>query len=113
MKKMLLSLSLCGLVLGVGGGVGRADGLYKNLQVLPKDITKDSLKAIMKKQSKALGVDCDHCHDQPNMAEDTEHKKIAREMMLMTEEINKKYITTGNQKVTCMTCHRGKEKPDA
>ena len=45
------------------------------------------------------------------MAKDIGHKKIAREMMRMTEEINKKYPTIkGN--VTCMTCHRGKAEPD-
>lgn len=93
-------------------GQAPAPGGFKDLQVLPKDISKADLKAIMKKQAKALGVDCDHCHNEPNMEADTDKKTIAREMMRMTAELNKKYHTTTNGKVTCMTCHRGKARPE-
>lgn len=111
----------------------RAQGKFKNLQVLPQDIDKAKLKAIMKAQAKALGVECDYCHTQPNMEVDTEHKKIAREMMRLVDEINagkfkpdakvtgskaltkarqfyQKYLP-GRQDITCMTCHEGKEEP--
>mgnify|MGYP000252241675 CR=1 FL=1 len=88
-----------------------AGGQWKALEVLPKDITKPKLKEIMKAQSKALGVDCDHCHKEPNMEADTPKKKIAREMMLMTAELNKKYRATTNGKVTCWSCHRGEKLP--
>ena len=87
----------------------------KNLHVLPKSTTKDQVKAIMKAQTKALGVECDFCHDVPDMASDkNEHKKIAREMMKMTEELNAKYVSKIAPKalVTCNTCHRGHEKPE-
>lgn len=83
----------------------------KNVQVLPKTISKDEIKAIMKKQADALGVDCDHCHAVPDMEKDTEHKGVARQMMRMADDVNKKYFK-GEIKVTCVTCHRGKEKPD-
>jgi hypothetical protein len=86
-------------------------GVFKDLQVLPKDITKAQLKTIMKEQSKALGVDCDHCHKEPDMAADTPKKAIAREMMRMQSEINKKYRTSTNGKVTCWSCHRGQARP--
>ncbi len=86
----------------------------KNLQVLPKTTTKEQLKIIMKEQSKALGVECDFCHDVPDMASDAnEHKKIARQMMKMTEEINAKWIkgtikSPEKHPVLCVTCHQGK-----
>src|SRR5262249_45521113 len=86
---------------------------WKNLQFLKKDISKDELKAVMKAQAKALGVDCDHCHDMPDADKDTKNKKIAREMMRMTHEINQKYLRGADVRVTCDTCHRGKEKPEA
>lgn len=87
----------------------------KNLQVLPKTLTKDQIKAVMKAQTKALGVECDHCHDVPDMASDkNEHKKIARDMMRLTDELNSKWFSgkVGKATITCNTCHRGKEKPE-
>ena len=50
---------------------------FTNLKVLSKSTTKDQMKKIMKGQSEALGVDCDFCHDENDMAsDDNEHKKI-------------------------------------
>lgn len=86
---------------------------WKNLQVLKKDISKDELKAVMKAQAKALGVDCDHCHDMPDADKDTKNKKIARDMMRMTEEVNARFLKAYDTRVTCDTCHRGKEKPES
>jgi hypothetical protein len=86
----------------------------KNLQVFPKGTTKEQVKAAMKSISKELGVECDHCHDVPDMASDKlAPKKIAREMMKMTEELNSKWIKKVDAKaeVTCNTCHRGEAKP--
>ena len=88
-----------------------AAGVWKNLQFLPKDITKPALKATMREMAKSLNVDCDHCHKEPDMAADTDKKKIAREMMEMVKTINSKYPMT-LKKVTCWTCHRGKPEPD-
>jgi hypothetical protein len=99
----------------LAGGSALADG-FKNLQVLPKTTTKDQVKALMKEQSKALGVECDFCHDVPDMASDAnEKKKISREMMKMTAEINGRWLKAmkGAEKhpVTCGTCHRGNDEP--
>jgi hypothetical protein len=102
----------------LSGGVALADGL-KNLQVLPKTTTKEEIKPIMRAQAKALGVECDFCHDVPDMASDkSEHKKVARQMMKMTAEINEKWLKPQfkdheKNKVTCGTCHQGKESPPA
>ena len=46
-----------------------------------------------------------------SMAKDTPKKEAARAMMLMTEDVNKKYFK-GQQKVTCVTCHNGKPNPN-
>jgi hypothetical protein len=100
------------LILGVLFAAGPAVAEWKNLQVLPKNISKDELKAVMKAQSKALGVECDYCHEMPTAEKDTDHKKVAREMMKMTNEINDKFIKDANHKVVCATCHRGKEEPE-
>ncbi|MDB4971413.1 MAG: c-type cytochrome [Myxococcales bacterium] len=96
------------------GGVAAAE--WKNVQVLPKTMSKDELKALMKAQSKALGVECDYCHDVPDMASDKNEKKlIARKMMQMQNEINEKWIKgwkgADKAKVSCGTCHQGHEEP--
>jgi hypothetical protein len=103
-----LSLALLPAVVGA-----EAPATFKNLQILPKHITKDELKAVMKAQSHALGVDCDYCHEMPDADKDTKNKKIAREMMRMTSEINAKFFKNEYVRVTCDTCHRGKEKPES
>lgn len=101
------------LIVGLGGAAW-AD--FKNLKVLPKTISKSELKTIMKAQSKALGVECDYCHDVPDMASDKlPHKETARKMMQMTAAINAQWIKgwKGAEKhqVTCGTCHRGHSSP--
>ena len=101
------------LVAGLSG-VAAAD--WKNVQVLPKTLSKDELKTLMKAQSKALGVECDYCHEVPDMASDkNEKKQIARKMMQMQNEINDKWIKgwkgADKAKVTCGTCHQGHEEP--
>lgn len=102
---------------------------WKNLKVLPQNITKDSLMFVMHTFNSSLGVDCAHCHtaqkDNPeklDFASDTKlNKEIARGMLIMTNDINSKYflphvpdpkpkqITT----VYCITCHRGNSNPEA
>lgn len=102
------------------------DRLYKNLKVLPKDITKPQLDSVMKHFTAALGVKCNFCHvrndDEKKTwnfpSDDNHHKKIAREMLKMTQKINKKYFDVDDSDemsttltVTCYTCHRGKPEP--
>ncbi|MFI5288785.1 MAG: c-type cytochrome [Polyangia bacterium] len=113
---LLLALAIP-LALSLPGAAALADGL-KNLQVLPKSTSKDEVKQIMKAQAKALDVECDFCHDVPDMASDKNPKKLtARQMMRMTAEINQHWLKgmkdAEKNKVTCVTCHRGKEIPDA
>jgi hypothetical protein len=102
------------ILVGATSGVALAE--FKNLQVLPKTISKDELKSYMKAQAKALGVECDYCHEVPDMASDKNEKKlIARKMIQMTNDINDKWLKgmkeADKNKVTCATCHQGHEQP--
>jgi cytochrome c5 len=97
----------------------------RNLKVLPKDISSDSLERVMDDFTVALNVDCRFCHapkdpKEPkklNYASDANQlKEITRTMLRMTNEINGRYMKTlpGNevQLVTCNTCHRGQPVPE-
>jgi hypothetical protein len=99
---------------------------FKNLQVLPKNITTDSLDKIMDGFNAQLGVDCKFCHVRDKKADtlifdkdDKSEKEIARNMMRMTMDINKKYFQFNEtvtaqqvQAVTCYTCHNGQPRPE-
>jgi Photosynthetic reaction centre cytochrome C subunit len=98
---------------------------FKNLQVLPKNITKDSLDKIMDGFNRSLGVDCKNCHVYNKELyrmdfdkDDKPEKEIARNMLRMTMDINNNYFQFNEtatkeemQAVTCYTCHRGEQIP--
>jgi len=89
---------------------------FKNLKILPKDISKDSLMALMKGYNQALGVKCNHCHTLMDKSSDEKHEKdIARHMIKFTNELNaKEFAPIGEQyknAIQCATCHRGSTKP--
>jgi hypothetical protein len=104
-------------------------GLFKNLKVLPQDITKDSLDHVMHNFTQSLGVRCTFCHVHTgddfktgwDMASDEKpEKETARYMMKMTAGINSTYFNFNNSDRTdtisvvgCVTCHRGIPHPDA
>lgn len=83
-----------------------------NLEVLPDSTSEDEIRQIMQEVSRALGVTCDHCHDDDDMSQDTEMKETARDMMRMTNAINNRHLSGSGSEVTCMTCHRGEATPD-
>ena len=96
---------------------------YKNLQVLPKDISREQLVGNMKFFAQSLGVRCTHCHvgaeGQPlstfDFASDAKPAKlVARKMLAMVHRINEQDFGVKDfkdVKVTCYTCHRGSTKP--
>ena len=98
-------------------------GLFKNLKVLPKDISKEQLDTIMHRFNAALGVRCNFCHafkdGKPDFPSDEKKEKyIARYMLHMTSEINMKYFNSENSTqpdtisvVKCVTCHHGNPHP--
>ncbi|MDT5062419.1 MAG: photosynthetic reaction center cytochrome c subunit [Acidobacteriota bacterium] len=83
----------------------------KNIQVL-KGLPESRLFPVMNFIGDSLGVRCSYCHvnnggDKWEWESDAKpEKKTAREMMLMTLAINKDSFS-GNQGVTCYSCHRG------
>lgn len=108
----------------------------ENLQVLPTDMSTDSVVAIMRGVATSLGVRCTFCHVEREpaagatpgpgagpfqnfdfKADDKEHKKVARLMMRMVDSVNTKFLAAIPNRddpptnVTCMTCHRGLPKP--
>jgi photosynthetic reaction center cytochrome c subunit len=102
---------------------------FKNLKVLPKDITEAQLKSVMGEFSISLGVHCNFCHARKadstqrglDFASDAKDaKNTARYMYKMTAELNAKYFNWNNSTrpdtihyVVCYTCHRGTNEPDA
>ena len=68
----------------------------------------------MKSIAKDLGVKCKYCHNMDDKSIDTPHKEKAREMIILTRQINE-YLQTlhkeeeeENITITCWTCHKGK-----
>lgn len=93
---------------------------FKNLQVLPQDISEEALEEIMEGFNEALGVKCTFCHvmhepmDFDFASDDKMQKNVARGMMRMTMDINKNYFNTENPmefSVNCYTCHQGEATP--
>lgn len=101
----------------------------KNLQVLPKDISREELIATMKSFAQGLGVRCEHCHvgegndlSKFDFAADTKPTKAtARRMIQMVRQLNDLVsglkvepgtpATKVPPQITCFTCHRGEKKP--
>lgn len=117
-KRILTALLIAGVACAViafsvapSAAQDKAKG-YKNLQVIPKDIDKKTLKKRMKAIAKATGKTCEDCHDTDDFSKDSKLKKQARKMMKMTAAINKELKKAKVKgKVDCITCHAGKEKP--
>ncbi|HTB32759.1 MAG TPA: c-type cytochrome [Bacteroidia bacterium] len=107
----------------------KPDEGFKNLKVLPKNITDDQLDSVMGEFSISLGVRCGFCHarkadttkrglDFPSDKKD--EKNIARNMYKMTAYLNSTYFNWNNSTrpdtihyVVCYTCHRGTHEPDS
>jgi len=130
MRGVLAAGVMCACVFGVvvagvsaqdqGRGQGRGRGQApppENLQVLPKDIERPALTAMMRSFTVALGVQCSHCHvgtPAERAKDDLPTKAKARTMIKMMMAINKDFVGVGEgepDKVTCFTCHRGALKP--
>ena len=116
------------MILGIAATNPPEEHHYKNLKILPKNISHDDLDKVMDGFKEALGVKCNFCHAADK--DSTQHKldfasdqkpekNIARGMMKMTGKINKKYFSYNKNDqgesiptVSCMTCHRGSAHPE-
>lgn len=128
-RKLMVMLTMVVIVVvGVAGTTApEHPTVYKNLKILPQDISREAMHDIMDVQfGDALGVHCDYCHakeagaDHPDFASDANPKKdIARDMMRMVLKMNqenfmvqKPMIGDSLMVVTCYTCHHGSAMPD-
>jgi tetratricopeptide (TPR) repeat protein len=130
----VMFIALAAVVLGAQGAAPGATGpqrppgapggseQHKNLQILPKDISRQQLGEIMQGFARSLGVGCDHCHMGEEMetmdwaSDDKDEKKNAREMMRLVRSINEglSALTKTDrprERVGCETCHRGLPLP--
>ena len=96
----------------------KEDHKFKNLKVLPKDISEEELDKVMDNFNFSLGVRCSFCHQRNDSTKHLDfpsdakgEKDIARGMMRMIYDLNKKYFNFNKDKVVpqtinCVTCHR-------
>ena len=100
---------------------------FKNLKVLPKNTSSKELQKIMVDEFQdGLGVGCNYCHAQEKeslhldyASDEKPEKEIARSMMLMTMDVNKKYFGVEHPligdsilTISCSSCHHGTPHPD-
>jgi Photosynthetic reaction centre cytochrome C subunit len=126
MKKMMIVGMIVMIFVSIAA-IGPPKGEYRNLRVLPRNISsKDMSRIMVDDVSDALGVSCGFCHaekegsHQLDYASDAKPEKaIARSMMRMTMRINKQYFNLKHPNlqdatltITCNTCHNGQPHPD-
>jgi hypothetical protein len=129
MRSLLLSLGLLG---SAGALAAQAPGHWPpdslvNTKVFPHATPVMQVVGAMRNITGALGVRCQFCHvgeegmplERFDFAKDEKRTKlVARQMMLMVQEINRRLDTLPehghagpNLQVTCATCHRGVSRP--
>src|SRR6516165_7360126 len=92
-----------------------AEEVFKNVQVL-KGIPVNQFMETMGFFAASLGLNCVYCHtaqsleDWTHFADDIPRKRMARNMILMVNDINKTKFG-GRRALTCYSCHRGAETP--
>ena len=97
--------------------------VFKNIQVdFLKKVPAGRLLLIMNQgYSRALGVNCKHCHVEDDFSKDDKRpKRCARDMALMHFSINQQLAKMQNLApnlnghfINCSTCHRGQIDPMA
>ena len=114
------------LAVGMAAAGAPAEGQFKNLKVLPRNIDSKTLSRIMVDEfGDGLGVSCNFCHAKENGSEKLDYvsdakpeKEMARSMMRMTLKINKKFfdvrhplLGSTSLVINCTTCHNGQPHP--
>jgi hypothetical protein len=94
-----------------------AEEVFKNVQLL-KGIPVKEFMGTMGMFSASLGLNCTDCHVEEaggnwaRYADDTDLKRTARRMMTMVDSLNKSMFG-GRRLVSCYSCHRGANRPQA
>ena len=131
-KNYIIILAVAAVFLSAGAAFiepQQKDEGFKNLKVLPKDITKEKLDSVMGHFSVSLGVRCNFCHaaqadttkKRLDFASDKkDEKNMARQMFKMTSYINTNFFNWNHSDrvdtihaVVCYSCHRGGKQPDS
>jgi hypothetical protein len=125
-KTLFVTLGIVGLIAGSYAFTTIKDPGYKNLKILPKNITEKQMDSVMHHFTASLNVKCNFCHVRTadgkqwdHASDSNKHKLVAREMMKMTNELNDKYFPYSGKAeelstiltVTCYTCHNGQKEP--
>ena len=100
MKKSFLIIVICVISVFIIQAFSTApQPKFKNLKILPKDISENDLDSVMHHFTASLGVKCNFCHVRNEAlkkmefaSDDKPEKLIARKMMLMAIDINTKYF---------------------
>jgi hypothetical protein len=125
---LLLALTIVGALVTQSFNLQQQPKKLKNIKAFPATATYEEVDHAMDQFKVDLGVKCNYCHaplkDNPRKmdmpSDENPRKDIARQMIRMTDDMNKKYIATIKhteqdtskiQMVTCATCHRGVPKP--
>ena len=129
MRRLSL-VSLAAVVLLAGSASAQAPGKFPpdsliNTKVIPHATPVTEVLGIMRNFTSDLGVRCNFCHVGKEGApiasydfasDDKRPKQVARQMMLMLAEVNRRVDTLPGRKspglmATCATCHRGVSRP--
>src|SRR5262245_42030020 len=95
---------------------GKAGEVFKNVSTSTlKELSIDDFISAMGVIADDLGLDCADCHpnagsDEVDWVIDTNRKRTARRMIEMVATINRSNFG-GVQRVTCWTCHHGRDIP--
>ena len=90
----------------------KVEEVFKNIKALNGQ-RADMLNPTMVLFEAALGVGCPYCHDNDGNKRELDSKPqklIARQMIEMVNTVNKTTFR-GQAKVTCFTCHQGRNIP--
>jgi tetratricopeptide (TPR) repeat protein len=135
-RRTIVTLTACiaGLALApardaTAQGGGGQQQPYENLKYFSKDTPRDSMLAIMRGFTYALGVQCRFCHVEepasgPNgrarlrpPLDDKREKRTARFMLHMVDTLNRSVLAALPERsdpavrISCVTCHRGSPIP--
>ncbi len=116
--RFALLLLPAALLVMPGGVAADMPDTFQNLQVLPEDIPKDDLKAIMRGFTEQLDVKCSFCHTIDEYdKDDNKHKRITRDMIRLVQHLRddsdewfpkpKEDEADKPEVLTCWMCHRG------
>ena len=90
--------------------------VQKNIKVLT-GLPQSQLIPVMNFMATSLGRRCNYCHVNNNgqwdyASDEKQEKNTAREMIKLVLDVNKNSFK-GNTEVSCFTCHRGRNSPQA